>query len=73
MQSVVASSGPESADERGAALIDALRAGLGEMVQMQIAEARRFETELTDLAQRMWPPKSAEADDAFKRRWTVKE
>lgn len=73
MQSVVASSGPESADERRAALIDALRAGIGEMVQMQIAEARRFETELTDLARRVWPPKSAEADDAFKRRWTVKE
>ena len=56
-----------------ATVIDTVRAGLGEMIDLQIAEARRFEAELGELAQRVWPGGESTGDDGFQRRWTVKE
>ena len=64
---------PARAAEVRAALIDALRTGLGEMIELQVAEARRVETELTDLARRTWPGSADEGAGSFTRRWAVKE
>lgn len=64
--------GPRAADVR-ATVIDTLRAGLGEMVDLQIAEARRLEAELGELAKRVWPGGDSTGDDGYQRRWTVKE
>ena len=73
MRSAAPPAEPARAAEVRAALIDALRRGLGEMVEMQVAEARRIETELTDLARRTWPGPADYGADGFTRRWTVKE
>jgi hypothetical protein len=64
---------PAQTAEARAALVDALRAGLGEMIELQVAEARRIETELTDLARRTWPGSADGGAGGFTRRWTVKE
>ena len=60
-----------AADVR-ATVIDVVRAGLGELVDLQIAEARRFEAELGELARRVWPDGDS-TGDGYQRRWTVKE
>ena len=73
MRSAAPPADPARAAELRAALIDALRRGLGEMVEMQVAEARRLETELTDLARRTWPGAADDSADGYTRRWTVKE
>lgn len=73
LQSAASANDPARAAEMRAAAIDALRTGLGEMVDTQVAEARRMETELTDLARRVWPAPTTETTEAYRRRWTVKE
>ena len=73
MRSAAPPADPARAAELRAALIDALRRGLGEMVEMQVAEARRIEAELTDLARRTWPAPADEGAGGYTRRWTVKE
>jgi hypothetical protein len=73
MRSAAPPPDPARAAEIRAALIDALRTGFGEMIELQVAEARRIETELTDLARRTWPGSADEDAGGFTRRWTVKE
>jgi hypothetical protein len=73
LQNIAGSAGASGADEKRAAVLDAFRAGLGELVDLQIAEARRLEAELAELVRRVWPARESTGDDGYQRRWTVKE
>jgi enhancing lycopene biosynthesis protein 2 len=70
MQNITGSAG---AEEKRAVVVDAFRAGLGEMIDLQIAEARRLEADLAELAKRVWPGRESAGGDGYQRRWTVKE
>jgi hypothetical protein len=73
LQNIAGSAGASRADEKRAAVVDAFRAGLGELVDLQIAEARRLEAELAELADRVWPARASTGGDGYQRRWSVKE
>jgi Arc/MetJ family transcription regulator len=70
LQNIAGSAGSE---EKRATVVDAFRAGLGELADLQIAEARRLEAELAELARRVWPARESTAGEGYQRRWTVKE
>lgn len=69
--------GPGSADatraaEDHAVRLDALRAGIRELVDLPGEESRRLQAELDKIAARIWPVTESDKPGGHWRRWTVK-
>ena len=66
-------SDPSKSGEARGILVDTLRAYLREMVDLPYQESRRLQAELEEIIRKLTPTPDGEQEEAYRRRWSVKQ